>query len=193
MEDYILDLKAGKEQGWEIFYENYFALLRGFCGHYVQNRNDAEDLAQEVIIRVRQKIHTYDENRPFKPWVYQVARNICLNTIRDKKRSQQAHKWAWSKSFYATTTKIHVLDSRPSPQSEICKQEQDDCLGECMDSLSEDHRTVLLLKYAENLSRKDMAEVLDIPIATVKSRLFHALKHMRKNFDSSTKSFSKNI
>lgn len=180
---FISDLRQGGEEGFREFYLQFNDLIRGFCAHYVRNSSDAEDLAHEVILKVREKILLYDESRPFKPWVYQVARNVCLNFLRSNKRGKGACEWAWTKSFYATTSKIHIMDGRPSPLSEVCNSEGRSSLNAGLDELSEEHKTVILLKYAENLSRSEIAEVLELPEATVKSRLYHALKLLKNNMN----------
>lgn len=182
-EGFIKNLKEGDEQAWESFYTQYFDLLRGFCCHFTSDIGEAEDLAQDSILRIREKIKLFDEKRSLKPWVYQITRNICLNFLNKKNRGVDAAKWAWSKSVYATTNQLHIVEGRPSPPSEIGQNESIAELNSHLDVLSDDHRIVLLLKYSENLSRQEIAEALDIPLATVKSRLYHALKNIREKID----------
>ncbi|MBF0196619.1 MAG: sigma-70 family RNA polymerase sigma factor [Planctomycetes bacterium] len=168
---------------WEFIYNEYCTQIIRFCGNYTKNKHDAEDLAQDVFIKSEKGFASYNSEKPLKPWIYQIARNTCLNHLRDQAKHHQIEKYQWSKSFYASTTRIHVVDSRPSPASEVINSEFEAKLQEKMDQLPAEQRDAIILKYNEGLTRKEIAEAMGLSLALVKLRLYEGLKSLRQNFE----------
>lgn len=172
-------LKKGDEVEWHNFYDQHRPALVRFCSHYADSLDDAEEWAQEVLIKCHENIEQLDENRSIKAWIYKVARNLCLNHLKRRKIGKKVNAWNWSKSFFATSTRVHIVDHRYEPDVEVEKLEKRKLLEDALDSLSEDHRTVILLKYSEGLSRKEISTVLGIEENTIKSRLYHAVRALK--------------
>ncbi|MBF0197872.1 MAG: sigma-70 family RNA polymerase sigma factor [Planctomycetes bacterium] len=169
-----------KSISWESVYEDHFSLIVRFCGHYAKNKHDAEDLAQNVFINIETHKDSYDISKPIKPWIYQIARNLCLNHIRDKAKHREIEKFQWSKSYFATTTQLHIVALSPSPPSELIQQEFQQKLQNAMDQLSSEQREIILLKYSEKLTRNEIAQSMNLPFSTVKLRLFQGVKLLRE-------------
>lgn len=144
-----------------------------------------EDLCQSVFIRAKEKEHLFKAGSSEKAWLYQIARNYAINKLRDKIRHRELDAWAFSKSFYATTSKIHIKDQRESPSGEVQKQDELMQLYHCLDELKEEEREVLLLKYIEGLSRQEIMNVTGFSMALIKKRLYLGLKHLREKLDKS--------
>jgi RNA polymerase sigma-70 factor (ECF subfamily) len=140
------------------------------------NVEDASDLCQESFLRAYQNISGFDENRPFYPWLYRILKNLCLNFLKKKKRQPAVMKDpdSWDKIF---------ATSIPGPAEQVLRNEDVERFWKALGSLSETHRSVLILKHFDNLSYAEMAEVLSVPIGTVMSRLYHARKHLGEIYD----------
>jgi RNA polymerase sigma-70 factor, ECF subfamily len=175
----VKSLKEGDDLAWDELYQRYFQKLVRFCSNYVNSLDEAEDLSQDIFIKLKNKASLFDEGKRLRPWLYSIARNHCLDYIRSQKIRKPKGE-LWSKCYFATTTRIEIPDFRSGPSTEQIKTDNSNELNEAVDSLSEEHRSVFLLKYSENFSREEIAQTLNVPLATVKSRLYYSLKKLRE-------------
>jgi len=171
--EHMAALKAGSNTSWGKLYERHQSGLVRFCGNFTADPQLAEDWAQETFIRLKEHKGSFQQGAKLKPWLYKIARNICLNARRSRRDVQ------WSESAFATRA-IELLDPDPSPASKIVG---DADTRSILARLSEDQRTAVILRYVEGLTRKEIAEVMDVPEATVKSRLCRAMNALRERLD----------
>jgi len=143
------------------------ALLR-FCWSYLGEMTLAEDAVQEVWRRILAAGEIPDHIRP---WLYKVARNYCLNMLRDLARRRDRARLPSGSQMEAELT---------GQLSRLVRREQGARLAELVASLSDAQREVLHLRYVEELSRAEIAEVLELPESVVKSRLFEGLNRLRE-------------
>ena len=174
--EHMAAVEAGSQTSWGKLYERHQSGLMRFCGNFTADPQLAEDWAQEALLRLKENAHTFQKGAEVKPWLYKIARNICHEHSRKNREMQ------WSDSVFATRA-ISLIDSSPSPASKIVGREVSAELKALLMKLSEDQRLVFILKYVEDLSRKEIAEVLSIPEATVKIRLGRILKYLRENLN----------
>ncbi|QPC91900.1 RNA polymerase sigma factor [Mesorhizobium sp. INR15] len=129
----------------------------GYARSILRNRADAEDAVQTAALRGLERLGSYDELRPFKAWWFAILRNCCIDTMR---RAQRRPTWAMAGD---------VADERsdePAPDWEA--------LDRALETLSDNHREIVRLRYFADLSYAEIAEALSIPAGTVMSRLYHA-------------------
>jgi RNA polymerase sigma-70 factor, ECF subfamily len=179
----VEELSNGQQNAWDDLYKTYHQKMVRYCSNYVKTLDESEDLAHEVFIKLKNKAHLFNTNNKFRPWLYSMARNHCLDYLR-KQKLRKPKGELWSKCYFASTTRIEIPDFRSGPATEMVKSDNHSELYQALDSLSEEHRSVFILKYVENLTRIEIAETLNIPVATVKSRLYHSLKKMREKVKS---------
>jgi RNA polymerase sigma factor (sigma-70 family) len=131
------------------------------------NEQDALDAAQEALIRVYTKIHTYQEKALFKTWVQRIVTNICIDKFRNKKDvvSIEEHELVLS-AAYDVEQEVMVLDMAKDIREAISK-------------LPDHHRTVVVLRYLQDFSYNEIAESLNLPLNTVKSYLFRARQQLQ--------------
>ena len=148
--------------------ERYREALIRFCWGYLGTIEEAEDAVQEILYKVVSSTQVPDFLRP---WLYKVARNHCLNMLRERAgRHDRAAFPAASQVYVALTGNL----------TRLVRDEAQARLIECVQRLPDTHREVLRLRYVEDLSRAEIAEVLELPEAVVKSRLFEGLKKLRE-------------
>ncbi|WP_339312946.1 RNA polymerase sigma factor [Paenibacillus sp. FSL M7-0896] len=167
--------KSGQQEHLEFLIVRYRDDLYRFCRHLTLNRQDAEDLFQEVWVRVLRKLEKYDAERPFKPWLFQVAFNMYRDRYR-KWKSVYA-LWTWLSS---DAELIHIRDPAPLAEEDLLRHEEHRHLEECLRSLPKRYLAPLILYYYEEFSYEGIAEVLGVPLGTVKSRLNHGKKLLHK-------------
>ena len=124
----------------------------------------AEDLVQETFLRVLQPC-IYQAGRPFKSWFYAIATNL----VRDHFKSA-AVRQRWQQADHEETL-LHLYDCTPGPEERALAAEQGGEVAAALAQLGEEHRIVLLLRFYQGLSLNEIAETLQIPLGTVKSRL----------------------
>lgn len=170
-------IAEGDEEALAEAYLRYRDRLVRFCGNFVTSRQDAEDLAQDAFLQFRITIDRFRIGEKFGPWLYKIARNKCLDFLK-KKRPVLLGK-QWSDSFSGHTVELNLKAVGPSPATSAERADLCRAMSDVLDGLKEEQRTVFLLKYVEELTRQEIADILDIPPATVKSRLYHTVRQIR--------------
>ena len=146
----------------------YQTTVFNVCYRMMGERPEAEDMAQEAFVRAYSKLHTFDAQQPFGPWIRRVATNHCLNRLQQRKKS--ASDVPLSK---AETT---LAAKEPGPEESAIRQEQNEQLRAAIQSLPPPYRAALELRHFQELSYGEMAETLGVSLSTVKSNLFRARK-----------------
>ncbi len=122
-------------------------------------------------------LHRFDENRPFRPWLLTIVRNLARN--RRRRAGRQA-------SLRRRIVSLETSgEAAPSPEASVLAATDSESLLAAIDGLPEKYRLVIGLRYLVGLNEKETAETLDIPIGTVKSRSARALKQLKSHLDSS--------
>jgi RNA polymerase sigma-70 factor (ECF subfamily) len=141
---------------------------------FVGNAEDARDLSQEAFVKAYQARDRFDPDRPFYPWLYRIIKNHCLNFVKRGMKS---------------TTPLYYDDNpdrekfagpQATPLEELEQDERIRMVRAAVNMLSEDHREIILLKNFRGHSYQEIADILEIPIGTVMSRLYYARKALKE-------------
>ena len=141
----------------------------------VKNHEDAMDLCQEAFLKSFRAWNRYDPGRPFFPWFYRILRNACLSFLeRRKKRS--ARSLSPGKEDQGD---LDIPDRDTDPGVLVERDETKRKVWEAFNRLGFNDREIIMLRHFQGLSYEEMAELLDIPMGTVMSRLYHARQRMK--------------
>ncbi len=174
-DELILKAKKGEQEAIRCLVERFQGPVFGVCYRIMGERREAEDAAQEALVKAITNLHSFDETRPFKPWVLRIASNECIDRIRRRKPSVSLDgmgedgAWEW----YAGQS--------PNPEHEVIQQERDARIRDLLERLSPLDRMVVTLFYWEGLSYAEISEVTDLTISAIKSRLFRARRDMAQS------------
>ncbi|MDA3129096.1 RNA polymerase sigma factor [Aliibacillus thermotolerans] len=161
----IKKIKKGHQQAFRQLYDQYadYALRTAYC--LTKSHSDASDVVQEAFVKVYRNIDSFDIHRPFKPWFYRILINECRRFLS---KSSQKETAVDSNDLldYLHQKKHH---STPSY----------DNIEMALDRLHEQHRIVVTLKYLNNFTEAEIAEMLETNISTVKSRLYKARQKLK--------------
>ena len=137
------------------------------CYRIMGERLEAEDMTQETFLRAHERLSTYDPDRPFGPWIRRVGANLCLNTIKRR----QLTMLPLDEELEGSTTKV---DERP----EVARvyAERSEAIRDAILELPVHYRVVIELRHFFDMSYKEIAEAVDLPLSDVKSHLFRARK-----------------
>ncbi len=147
----------------------------------VGNAEDAMDVTQETFLRAYHALKRFEPGRPFYPWIYKIARNLGLSTLSRK------HRAGFALSLESPDSEderpMQVADSSQDPREEAYGEELQKQLSEALESLKPEDREILFLKDFSQHSYQEIAEIVDIPIGTVMSRLYYARERLRQRME----------
>lgn len=142
-----------------------------------RNRKDAEDLVQEAYLRAYRFFDSYQTGTRIKAWLFRILRNTFINRYRARKVRPEEVDFSKIEAVYEKVVDDELLgDSRKSPEDVVMDGVLDFEVQEAMDALPEEYRAVVVLALVEDLSYKEIAGTLSIPIGTVMSRLHRGRK-----------------
>jgi RNA polymerase sigma-70 factor (ECF subfamily) len=159
---------AGDVASYELLIRKYQSKLFSTVLHMVKNRELAEDIVQESFLRAFRKLDTLLNRDQFYPWIKRIAINMALNHFEKEKRVIDVENEEEDSSFFEN------IASGESPEEITLKEELRKYVRLFVDSLPDRLRVVILLREVEDMSYEEIAEMLNIPLGTVRSRLFNA-------------------
>lgn len=174
----IKKIKKGDQSAFEDVVSFYQNKVYQICYRMIGNAHEAEDLAQEAFVRAYTNIHSFDEKRKFSTWIYRIATNLSIDRIRKKKPDYYLDaelQGADGLNMYS-----QLSNDDPLPHEEVETLELQAYLQKQIESLPEKYRSVITLRYVDDLSLQEISEVLDMPIGTVKTRIHRGREALRK-------------
>ena len=172
-EELLAAFRSGDESAFETLVRRYHQELLTFLLRFVRQRSLAEDMFQEAFLQVYLSSDSFDPTRRFKPWLFTIAANKARDYLRKHKRRATVPLTATiGPSDEGGTEFIDLLEADlPLPSENLENAETREMVKEVMDALPEHLREVMLLAYFNKFPYKEIAEMLGIPLGTVKSRL----------------------
>jgi len=180
----MLRTKEGDQAAFKNLVEKHKLSVLNLCLRFSGNKHDAEDLSQDVFIRIYQAAPRYEAKAAFTTWMYRIAVNLCLNYQRRKKLLTFFSIDSNNNSEENHQKKIPDIISSERPDTDYEKMERAQFIQEAIQSLPENQRTVVILYRYQNLSYQEIADALEISISAVESRLFRAKINLKKKLAS---------
>jgi RNA polymerase sigma-70 factor (ECF subfamily) len=155
-----------------------------FLARFLGNAAAAEDLVQEVFLQVHQSAASFDPTRRFKPWLFTIAANKARDLLRSRRRRPEMPLDAVvaGESSEGQTFLGFLADESLSPDGTVSLEEQREQVRKVLAEMPERLREVLVLSYYHGFPYKEIAEILDVPLGTVKSRLHSAIEVFGKAY-----------
>jgi RNA polymerase sigma-70 factor, ECF subfamily len=138
-------------------------------------RDGVDDLVQETWLRVLERGRTYDGNARFEPWLFTIARNLAI----DQSRKHKAVSLDANDSSDDALPRLSPVSSEPSPFEQAARTEDAHRLAQSLQSLEPVYREALVLRFQEDLSLQEMADVVGASVSTVSSRIYRGLAALR--------------
>jgi len=167
---------AGEQQAFEILVHRYSTPLFNFIYRYLGDYDQACDVLQQVFMRFYNSLPTLSTRDPFKAWLFQVARNCCVDELRRRRRSAIQFSQLESMSNESETSMLaSIPDQSPLPEDLAERHDLQELLLKSIKALPPKFRSVVQLRYAGQLSFAEIGQVLSMPEATAKT-YFHRAK-----------------
>lgn len=162
----IKRIKKGNEAAFKRLYDLYASYALRTAYAITKNPADASDIVQETFIRIYRNIHKFDHKKSFRPWFYQILINESRRFLA--KRDKQA----------VTVESEEILDALHVTKDD--HQQLNDLLLDALEQLSEEDRTLIILKYVDRFTEKELAQMMDLNVNTVKSRLYRTRNRLKE-------------
>lgn len=176
-EDLVRSYLGGEENALRLLIDRYLKSLYNFVYQYVGNADEAEDVVQEVFVKVWKNLKKFDRSRSFKTWIFTIAKNSALDVLKKKKtipfaafEDEQGHN-----ALVANLTDESLLPNELLERADIAG-----VLQKTVEKLPSADRVILFLYYHDGFNFREIAEALEEPLDTIKSRHRRALLRLKK-------------
>lgn len=176
----MLRVREGDDVGFNFLIEKYRKPIINFMYRMVHNQAVAEELAQEVFLRVYRSRQTYRAEAKFTTWLYRIATNLGVNHARDTRHERAAPTIYLDQPDPETGTTPDVADARPVVEEELLKDERMQAIRKHVMALPERQRTAVLMHKYQGLDYKEIGAVLRLSESATKSLLFRAYQTLRE-------------
>lgn len=181
-EQLMVSLAKGDTQALEMLMERYQQDVFRFSLHYLKEVERAKDLTQETFLRVFTASERFDASRKFRPWMLCIARNLCLNDIKRKKivpmQSLEEYTQRSGEEQRAT-----LGSQSASPAQEAMEDERRAWLMSALDTLPEKTQELIVLRYFEKLSAREIAEIVESTEGAVRTKLHRIMTNLRETYE----------
>jgi len=176
-EQLINNYFSGGEESLEILIKRYLKPIYSFSYRYVNNFQDAEDIAQDVFVKIWRNLKKFDKKKSFRIWIFAIAKNACLDWLKKKKAIPFSN-------FENEQGENIVLEKLTDPTPLASKISEQIGVAEILNSAIQQlplrYRPVIFLHYNDHFTFGEIAEILDEPLNTVKSQHRRALIQLKK-------------
>ncbi len=176
----MLELKAGNMAGFDFLMQKYRKPIINFMYRMTRNQAVAEELAQEVFLRVYRSRETYRAEARFSTWLYRIATNLGVNQARDTRHERAASTVYLDEPDSETGTSPDVADATQGAESRLLRDERMAAIRDHVMSLPERQRMGVLMHKYESMDYKQIGEVLKLSESATKSLLFRAYQTLRE-------------
>src|SRR5215468_11125654 len=176
----MLRVKAGDESAFEYLVQKYRRAMVGFMFRMSHNAAAAEDLAQEVFLRVYRSRSSYEASAKFTTWLYRIATNLAVNYARDTRNERPDKTASLDEPDAETGTTMDVADSSLTVEQTIMRRERMTAIRAKVQALPERQRMAVLMHKYQQMDYRQIAEVLKLSESATKSLLFRAYETLRE-------------
>ena len=177
--DFINNLKSGSEKAFAQLVEDYQGLVTNTCYSFVMNKDDADDLAQEVFVEAYHGLKNFREDAKVSTWLYRIAVNKSIDEIRKKTRKK---RFAYLSGLFGKDDQpLPLFDlSQNDPHQEMEAAQRLQILNSAIDQLPNKQAIAFRLSKFEGLSGKDIADVMETSLASVEALIHRAKTSLKK-------------
>jgi RNA polymerase sigma-70 factor (ECF subfamily) len=148
----------------------------------LNNKHEAEDAVQETFMRVYTNLHRYDEQQKFSTWIFRIGTNHCIDRLRKRKHSAYSLDAEMpdgeGNDYYSM-----LPGNEDTPEQQIILSETQLLIRKAIVALPEKYKSVVILRYLQDMSLQEISDVLDMPVTTVKTRVHRGREYLRKRLE----------
>lgn len=165
-------IREGDKRGWNMLIDRYSKTVYNLAFNFCGSSDDANDLTQDIFIKIYKNIDKFDENFNISSWIMRISKNHCIDYWRKNKKNN-----------FRIDLEDNLARDEHSPEDALIKNSDLNKLREKMLRLKPDVRSLLILRDIQNHSYREIADSLDIPLGTVKSKINRARIQLAKLYE----------
>jgi RNA polymerase sigma-70 factor (ECF subfamily) len=174
--DWIREARAGDQNAFGQLVVAYQTPVYNLAYRMLGNKAEAEDAAQEAFLRAYTHLRSYDPNRPFRSWLLSIASHYCIDRLRRRRIT-----WLPLEEEFAEP--YHMTSKSPNPETVASQHEQEEQVQGLLGGLSPTDRAAITLRYWYDCSYEEIAEMLNLTVSAVKSRLHRARRTLAESLE----------
>lgn len=171
--EWIRRAKQGDLAAFEELVLQHEKIVYNLAFRMFNHSEDARDISQEVFLKAYKNIGNFDERSAFSTWLYRITHNTCIDEMR-RRKGKQSYSLEEELENEEGAVQRQVADTGDTPEEQLLKKEQKTEIIEALEQLSEEHKAAIILRDVKGLSYEEIAELLELSIGTVKSRISRA-------------------
>lgn len=173
----------GRTEVFSVLVDRYQDRIYALVSRMISDRELIRDLAQETFLLAFRGLGGFQRDASFTTWLYRIAINVCQSERRRRQRQQRVGALGVGESGDEENDSREFEDASPQPVDALEARERQELLADALASLDEEQREIVVLRDFQGLSYDEIAEVLECPIGTVRSRLFRARSEIRRRLE----------
>ncbi len=177
--DLVKRAKSGDQKAYDQLVLLYKNAVFGIIFKMVNNKQEAEDLTQEAFIKAYHSINSFNEEYAFSTWLFKIATNNCIDFFR--KRKLKTYSMDRTIKYKEDEVQQEYADPQPDAERVIIASEKSKKISDAINLLPEKYRVAIILRHQEEKSYDEIAEELNLPLGTVKARIFRAREMLKKS------------
>ncbi len=171
----VAHFQGGRQDAFDILMSRYKQKIYAYLLRSVKNYEDAEELTIEVFIKIYRALGTWEPRAKFTTWIYRIAHNLSIDHYRAKSRRTTAYLDDENSAIDEPAS----MDRRSNPENGVLEKDRHRIIGDAMEQLSPNQRSVFIMSRYDCLQIKEIAEILGMAEGTVKIHLHRAVKKLK--------------
>lgn len=168
--DLIRRAKQGDMLAFEELILKHEKIVYNLALRMMNYSEDAKDISQEVFLKAYRSLSNFDERSAFSTWLYRITHNTCIDEMR-KRKGKQSFSLEEELENEEGSMQRQIADEGDTPEESLLRAEQRNEILQALDNLSEEHKAAIVLRDVKGLSYEEIAEILEVTLGTVKSRI----------------------
>jgi len=181
--DLIKVAKSGNDSAFEELVYRYDKSVLAIALNYVQDRDTAKDIYQDVLIRVYRGLKNFEMRSEFSTWLFRITTNVCLTYKSRLRKREFVSLDEQIEMEDEEVAKFEIMDTEPGPGETADSSDIGDIIRDAVESLSVKQKMTFVLKHYEGYKIREIAEMLNCKEGTVKKYLFDAIRNLRKKLE----------
>ena len=171
--------KQGDMRAFEELILQHEKIVYNVALRMMNHSEDAKDISQEVFLKAYRNIGNFDERSQFSTWIYRITANTCIDEMR-KRRGRQSFSLEEELENEEGSMQRQVADEGETPEESMLRAEQKSEILQALESLSPEHKAAVILRDIKGLSYEEIAEILELTLGTVKSRISRGRNQLKQ-------------
>ena len=177
--DLLKQATGGDTAAFETLIVQYEKLIYNIAWRIMGNAEDAKDIAQEAIIKIYRNLASCKSMAHFKAWAAKITHNACMDELR-RRKGKIADSYDAMIDLGEDTVERQLEDLSEGPEAALLRKELGGMINEGLSQLSDEHRALLILRDVQSLTYEEIADIADLPLGTVKSRISRGRSRLKE-------------